>query len=349
MNTTCRFLLVSALFALCTFASAAETEVSIPTADPAVVLAGTLLVPDGVERPPVAVLVTGTGNHTRDQVISRLPMFKVLAEELRAAGIASLRVDSRGSGGSTGPKALESTTPDRIEDTRAVVAWLRDAAHGPLGHIGLVGHSEGAAIAAELVREPGVEWAVLLGAPARPGREVWVEQQAAPAEAELEGDPAAQARVRALLELAAAQSVQGEGGEVLEATAVDLFGVLGIDEATARGDGSIENFASRMTDNWMRGFLAYDPQPALARLAGPVLAVYGSHDRFTTPAQNAGRLVELAAAGGEADLTVRILPRQDHFFLESQGREPGDHKAGEMMLAPDLVEALVDWINANAR
>ncbi len=338
-----------ALFIAAPGARAVEHPVSIATADPAVTLAGTLQVPDGVVQPPVAVLVTGTGNHTRDQVISGLPMFKELADRLEAAGIASLRVDSRGSGASTGPKALESTTLDRIEDTRALVAHLRGAPAADLGRVGLVGHSEGAMIAAALAREPGVDWVVLLAPPARSGRVVWVEQQAAPAEAELEGRPEAQARARALLEQAAAQSIAGASRDELERTAVELFGLIGMDEATARADGSIDQFAGRMVDPWMRGFLAYDPQPSLRALRGPVLAVYGSHDRFTSPAQNAGRLVELASERREADLTLRLLPRQDHFFLESPGREPGEHKRGEMALAPALSTLLVEWIGANAR
>lgn len=349
MRRPLSFLAAAALLSLACAAHAAEHEVSIPTADPAVTLAGTLQVPDGVDRPPVAILVTGTGNHIRDQVISGLPMFKVLADRLEAAGIASLRVDSRGSGGSTGPKAFESTTLDRIEDMRAVVGYLRGTPAAQVGRIGLVGHSEGAMIAVELAREPGVGWLVLMAPPARAGRVVWVEQQAAPAEAELEGRPEAQARARALLEQAAAQSIAGASRDALERTAVELFGLVGMDEDAARADGSIDQFAGRMVDPWMRGFLAYDPQPALRRLRGPVLAVYGTHDRFTAPAQNAGRLVELASEGREADLTLRLLPRQDHFFLESEGREPGAHKRGEMSLAPALSTLLVEWIGANAR
>ncbi len=327
---------------------AATQEVSIRTADPAVTLAGTLQLPEGVERPPVAVLVTGTGNHVRDQVISGEPMFRTLAERLDAAGIASLRVDSRGSGGSTGPKALESTTADRVEDMRAVVAWLRDQPPAPLGAIGLVGHSEGAMIAAELGNEPGVAWLVLLGTPARSGRAVWVEQQALQADEALKDQPDAQKRARALLEQAVDESVGGASAEALERTAVALFALVGMDEAAARADGSIANFAGRMTDPWMRGFLAHDPQPALARLRGPVLAVYGAQDRFTTPAQNAGRLVELASAAGQADLTVRLLPQQDHFFLEADGLPPGEHRKGAMRLAPALTTLLATWIGSQA-
>lgn len=344
MNLIRRWL-VTALLLPCMTAIAGEQQVTIATADPEVRLAGTLQWPEGAVAPPIAVLVTGTGNHCRDQVVSRVPMFAQLATRLEAAGIASLRVDSRGSCGSTGPKALESTTSDRVQDTRAVVDWLRNSPPRPFGSIGLIGHSEGAAIAAELGGESGVAWTVLLGAPARPGRTVWVEQQAAGAASALEGNSEALPRIRALLDQAALRSIEGAEQEEQEAIAADLFAELGIDEASARADGSIAGFAKRMTDPWMRAFLAYDPQPALSRLRTPVLAVYGASDKLTPPAQNAGRLVELVSSDPNADLTLRVLPAHDHFFLMPAVQPASASEGSAASLSPTLGALVVEWIH----
>lgn len=327
-------------------AFAADHEVTIPTADPAVTLAGTLQVPDDVADPPVAILVTGTGNHVRDQVISGVPMFAVLADELEAAGIASLRVDSRGSGASTGPKAMDSSTWDRVEDMRATVAFLRDDSPVPVGSIGFVGHSEGAMIASELANEPGVEWVVLVGAPARPGREVWVEQQMVPVATDLAGQDDKIERGRMLLETAAAQSAGGAPEADLARTAIQLFALVGMDEATIRGNGTLANFTGRMASPWMRAFLGYDPVPALERIAVPVLALYGSHDPLTSPAQNAGPLLAALTSGAPGpEVTVRVLPGEDHFFLRGEGLPPGKHEAGKMSLSPALSGAIADWVN----
>lgn len=339
--------LLSALaLALAAFAplSAAEREVTIATADPAVTLAGTLLTPDGVEAPPLAIMVTGSGNHVRDQVISGRPMFRDIAEQLQVAGIATLRVDSRGSGGSTGPKAFESAPMDRVADMRSVVEWTRREL--PDARIGLLGHSEGASIAAELANEEGVRWLVMLGAPARAGRQVWVEQQAAGVAAELGADHPSVEAARAVLEEAAQASIEGAQKEPLEALAVRLFALVGIDEAKARADGDIDNFAKRMTDPWMRGFLAYDPGPALAAIRVPTLAVYGTLDRLTSPAQNAGPLAAHLASNGEAGFALHVLPEEDHFFLRGEGLPPGQHRKGQMTLSPALVPLVAEWISA---
>src|SRR5690606_18827411 len=139
-------------------------------------------------------------------------------------------------------KALDSSTLDRVEDMRATVAFLRDSSPAPVGSIGFVGHSEGAMIAAELANAPGVEWVVLVGPPARPGREVWVEQQMVPVASDLVGQDAKIERVRVLLEMAAAQSANGAPASDLEKTAIQLFALVSLDEATIRGDGTLKNF-----------------------------------------------------------------------------------------------------------
>lgn len=337
----------AALFALLSLPlHAAEREVSVVTSNAEVTLAGTLLTPDGIDNPSLAILVTGSGNHVRDQVISGAPIFRQIAEQLQAAGIASLRVDSRGSGGSTGPKALQSAPMDRVTDMRSVVQWVRREM--PASSTGILGHSEGASIAAELAVEDGVEWLVLLGAPARSGREVWVEQQTAGVAEAMPGQAEAIARGRAILEEAAQASIDGADKATLEAIAVRLFALVGIEEAKAREDGDIDNFAKRMTDTWMRGFLSYDPGPALDAVRLPTLAVYGSLDVLTSPVQNAGRLAERVARDHDKGFSLHILPDEDHFFLRGEGLPPGEHKAGRMALTPTLVPLIAQWLKGVA-
>jgi uncharacterized protein len=62
------------------------------------------------------LMITGSGDHPRDAVISGAPMFKMIAEDLAQAGIATLRLDDRGTAESTGPTTRQSTTADRLLD-----------------------------------------------------------------------------------------------------------------------------------------------------------------------------------------------------------------------------------------
>jgi fermentation-respiration switch protein FrsA (DUF1100 family) len=124
--------------------------------------------------------------------------------------------------------------------------------------------------------------------------------------------------------------------------------LAGIEEAKARADGDIDNFAKRMTDPWMRGFLSYDPGPALDAISLPTLAVYGSLDTLTSPGQNAGRLTERLARNVKRGFTLHILPDEEHFFLRGEDLPPGEHAFGRMHLTPTLAPLVADWINRNA-
>jgi hypothetical protein len=57
-----------------------DGQVRVETGDPEVTLAGTLSTPDEGGPHPAVLFLTGSGGHTRDQVISGTPMFDVLGD-----------------------------------------------------------------------------------------------------------------------------------------------------------------------------------------------------------------------------------------------------------------------------
>src|SRR3954470_15109526 len=90
-----RCALLSALAVLPSAASAEESALRIGALD------AVLTTPAGVERPPVALLIAGSGSTDRDGNGAQLKAatLKKLAEQLAARGIASLRYDKRGARG----------------------------------------------------------------------------------------------------------------------------------------------------------------------------------------------------------------------------------------------------------
>jgi hypothetical protein len=100
----------------------------------------------------------------------------VIADHLTRAGIAVLRVDDRGVGGSTGSVAL-STTADFADDALAGVRFLKTRPHVAPDRVGLLGHSEGAVIAPLAAsRSRDVAFIVLLAGTGVPGSEVILDQ-----------------------------------------------------------------------------------------------------------------------------------------------------------------------------
>ncbi|MDD3643793.1 MAG: alkaline phosphatase, partial [Candidatus Krumholzibacteria bacterium] len=122
-------------------------EVAVENTGAGVTLAGTLTIPAGDGPFPAAVLLTGSGQQDRDETVVGHRPFLVLADHLARSGIAVLRCDDRGVGGSTGSHG-DATTPDFAGDASAALGWLRRGEEIDPSRVGLIGHSEGAIIAA---------------------------------------------------------------------------------------------------------------------------------------------------------------------------------------------------------
>jgi uncharacterized protein len=330
--------------ALAVPAPATHQEVMVPTSDPAVTLAGTLSIPTASDRRVVVVFLTGSGDHTRDQVISGTPMFAQMADVLLAAGYGTLRLDDRGTGESTGPTTRESTTGDRIADMRAVISYLAAGDAAADGLI-LLGHSEGAMMAAAVAAgQPEVNALVLLGAPARSGAAVWIDQQVASAAQHLGRDAAELTEIRGHFERVVALAVAGAGEAELEEAAIALFQATELDLQEARASGMLAGFVAHVGMPWFRYFLAHDPVDDYRRVTVPVLAVYGSIDRLTSVALNADPLRRALEAAGNTDVTLEVLTDQDHFFLRADHLPPGEHRFREMHVAPELLDTIVGWL-----
>jgi uncharacterized protein len=321
-----------------------EYEVRIHTPDASVILAGTLLVPKETYDGTVVLMITGSGDHSRDQVISGTPMFKVMAEELAKKGIASLRLDDRGTEASTGPTTMESTTADRVEDMIAAIEWLRKGDVVKFNNIGVLGHSEGALVTIKMAsREIQPDFAIMLGAPTQQGSEVWVSQQ-------IEGLKSGEFHKDSIIngekylkEAVRLTCAEASSDEMMGNTWL-MFNLIGMDMESEEGMAVIEGFISYMNQPWMRYFLNYNPTNDLNNFTIPLLAIYGSHDFLTIPGLNAPSLMEGLLKAGNNNFTIKIMPEQDHFFLRKPGEPVGMHFYEEMVLSDELIQEISQWI-----
>jgi len=151
-------------------------DVSYENAKAAVKFAGTLTLPSGSGPFPAVLLITGSGPQDRDENIFGHKPFLVIADFLTRRGIAVLRVDDRGVGASTGD-LTKATEDDLTDDALAGVAFLRGRADIQPARIGLIGHSEGADVAARsAARSTDVAFIVMLAGTGIPGEELLVSQ-----------------------------------------------------------------------------------------------------------------------------------------------------------------------------
>ena len=128
------------------------------------------------ERTPIVILVHGSGPNDKDGSIGPNKVFKELAEELAAHGIASLRYDKRtliyGQGAFSNPEKV-TLEEETIDDAVSAAALA-----GSMGfrHIFILGHSLGAACAPLIALQCSTSGIIMMAAPARPMKEMLEEQ-----------------------------------------------------------------------------------------------------------------------------------------------------------------------------
>ena len=326
-----------------------EREVAYTSEADGTKLAGTLTVPREDGPFPAVLLITGSGAQNRDEEIFGHKPFLVIADHLTSNGIAVLRVDDRGIGGSTGDMSM-ATSEDFASDVLAGVHFLAGQPDIDPGRIGLIGHSEGGIIAPMVAAASDhVAFIVLLAGPAIPGRDLMIMQLAAVQRSigRPEGNVEQQIEAqRSLLELAS------EGADfpaltaaVAELTRIQISNLAeGQRPSTEELKPVIEAQARQLTTPWWRFFLTYDPRTALREVQCPVLAINGSLDVQVPPGPNLGVIREALAEAGNDDITVEELGGLNHLFQTATTGNPTEYAEIEETFAPAVLDLITSWV-----
>lgn len=272
-------------------------------------LAGTLTLPTGTGgRVPAAVTITGSGLQDRDETIAPVigyRPFRQVADTLGRRGIAVLRMDDRGVGGSGGD--IQGTSADFADDIRAGVAYLRQRPEIDPDRIALVGHSEGGLIAPLVAAtDPRLAAIVLMAGPSQTGRRI-IDYQ---------------------LDLSVRYDTT---------IAADRR-----DSARVATGAQFDSTAGRTA--WMRYFLAYDPIPTLSKVRQPVLVLHGATDRQVTVEQ-AHEIERALRAAGNTRVTTHVFPDRNHLFLRDANGSPlGYSRLPDTRIDGEVMGTLADWL-----
>ncbi len=292
-----------------------------------ITLAGTLTLPKGAGPWPAAVLITGSGAQDRDENTPgpgglKLGIFRSIADALTRSGIAVLRYDDRGVGGSGGDLNTAGLS-DLVADVHAAVGYLRGRHEIDAARIALVGHSEGAIIA-PIVADADHQLAavVLMAGTATPLDSVLVEQFEANAR-DTGGDSAAVAQA-------------GESARQLS-RAIRAGG-----EVEAELPPQFKALASNV--KWMREHFEHDPLATVRRLRAPVLIVNGEQDVQVVP-EHARRLDRALTEAGHPDHELRIFPRLNHLFAVSKGEGTAEYADPNAKADAEFLSYLADWLS----
>ena len=326
-----------------------EEDVTFRNEAGGVQLAGTLTRPRTGERFPAVLLITGSGQQDRDETLFDHKPFLLWADHLTRRGFAVLRVDDRGIGGSTrGPAAV--TSNDFAGDVRAGVTFLQERKDIDVKRIGLIGHSEGAMLAAMVAAStPDIAFIVMLAGPGVPGDQILLSQASqllraqGATEAAMAWDRSLRERVFAVLKAEAdGQPNQGLRQKLLE------------DVGSANGDTALPNGATARSmaeallkagsQPWLRFFVSFDPRPMLGKVRCPVLAIGGDHDVQVSARENLAEIERAVRTGGNADVTTVTMPSLNHLLQTSTTGRPDEYATIEETISPAALQLVSDWI-----
>jgi pimeloyl-ACP methyl ester carboxylesterase len=323
--------------------------VTYPNKSGAVTLAGTLTTPSGPGRFPALILISGSGAQDRDETIFQHRPFLVLADTLTRRGVAVLRVDDRGVGGSTGSTS-RSTSEDFAGDVLAGIAFLKSRPEIDSQKIGLAGHSEGGLIAPMVAaRSNDVAFIVLLAGTGLPGDEVMYAQGRLIGKV-MGADEKALDKQRdiqkQLFEIVKTETNHDKLTMRLRQAIKTSWSNLSEEERKAVGDADsfVQSQARMVESPWFRFFLTFDPRPTLALVRCPVLALNGEKDLQVPPKENLAEIEKALKKGGNARVTVKELPGLNHLFQTCKTGSVTEYGTIEETIAPVALKTITDWV-----
>jgi uncharacterized protein len=299
-----------ALLGLCGMAvsaSADESKIRVGAID------AVLTTPADVERPPIALLIAGSGSTDHDgngpQV--KPATLKKLSDQLVARKIATLRYDKRGAGGWKPEfgKPEDFRFKDYVDDATALVNYLRSS--GKFSRVVLVGHSEGGLVAILTARRVPIDRLVLLVTAARK-----------------QGD-----LIKAQLEKTLAP-------EVLEPITKAIDAIMAGQIVDPPPQGLV--IAPKMQPSMASAFTE-DPIDPLKQVDQPTLIIGGGRDR------QVARLDFIALSTAASTAKTLWLPDMNHVLVDVAD-EADDLKAyneSERPLDATLIDTVAAFILAN--
>ncbi len=274
-------------------------------------LDGELTLPVGEARPPVVLLIHGSGPNDLDETLGGSKMFKDLACGLSSRGIAVVRFNKRTHqrpDSLAGLGAKLTVQEEVIDDAVAALGQLRADERFDPSRVFVAGHSLGAELVPRIAAQaPWVAGGVAFAARARPMGDVVVSQVTVASPGALE--------------------------------AAQRFKRL-VDSASLTPDDPVELFGATTHGAYWLSLRPAPPETA-AKVTTPLLLLQGERDYQVTMADFA---LWKAALAKRPATTFKSFAKLNHVFVEGTGpSSPAEYEA-RGHVAAEVIDEVARWV-----
>ncbi|OOV28672.1 hypothetical protein BXU11_01600 [Flavobacterium sp. LM5] len=297
-------------------------------------LAGTLSEPNNFnKKQPILIMITGSGKQNRDEELFGHKPFAVIADDFAKKGIATLRLDDRGIGGSS-KGSNEDTSLNFATDINAAVQFLK--AKG-FENIGLIGHSEGGMIAPIVAStNKDVKFLVLMAGPGQPINELLIQQiylggkLAGMSDEELQKSNKINRMIYDFIKNYKGTSFDADFDNFIKTS----------------GEGVAEAEKKQIKNAWFRYFIAFNPDEYVSKVKIPVLAINGSLD-FQVPAkENLEAIKKSLTKAKNKNFETYEFQGMNHLFQECTTGAINEYAEIEQTISPKVLDKMSSWIIA---
>ncbi|WP_249365594.1 alpha/beta hydrolase family protein [Cytobacillus citreus] len=279
---------------------------------------GVLTTPQGNGPFPIMIIIAGSGPTDKDGNSAALPgkndSLKMLAKDLAAHGVASIRYDKRGIGQNVnlGGKEEDMRFDHFIKDASSWVEFAKG--DKSFSKVGIIGHSEGSLIGMIAASETDADAFISIAGVGRLIDQVLLEQ------------------------------LEGQMPENLLQESKDILDKLKIGEEVQSVSTELQSLFRRSVQPYMISWLQYNPQEQLQKLDIPVFIVNGDRD-IQVPVTDAEVLHK-----AKKDSELFIVEGMNHVLKEAPEDREGNiatYSNPTLPLAKGLMDNIIGFLEKN--
>ena len=313
-------------------------------------LAGTLTIPAGKGPFKTVIMITGSGAQNRNEELMGHKPFLVIADYLSRNGIAVLRYDDRGVGGSQG-KYSEATSADLATDAEAAFHFLINNPKINQKEIGFIGHSEGGLIAPIVAASNhAVGFIVSLAGPGVTGQQIIVRQSEDISRVSGVKEEAIKETIETNKKLYSVLRKEKDN-KLAETKILAIYKKIlekknTSNEDTEKAVNQLKLTFGANTYTWFRYFIMTDPAIFWKKVKCPVLALDGEKDLQVAADENLRDIEKVLRSSGNSSIKIVKLPGLNHLFQHCKTGLPAEYNTIEETFSPEALKIIADWILA---